>query len=136
MKREIVKKTIEAIGTAIKDAIEEQDDYEYEPGCQDADGSYPQEASISVDITFSNAEIYCGVSWRGCTGRIECSIYPSNNKHSLENIEKAVNEWLKKNLDTDALLDGILDSVEDAYEDEWTSHGFRDEADYINYRYG
>ena len=38
--------------------------------------------------------------------------------------------------DFDGMYDWIIDDVNNSYSDEWNDHGFRDEADYLHWRYG
>lgn len=66
---------------------------------------------------------------------IEILLYPSNDKHHLERLTDAVQKAVEELMDVDDLLESIKDKLREASEDEWTSHGFRDEADYNNYRY-
>lgn len=128
MKRdEIVKEIFDKV----EEALYEQDEFDFEQKFGGVD------ASISASIEYKNTTIQCIVSYHAHNKNwMEVIIEPDNEKHSLANLEKAVNDYFEKNFDMKALLNEMEDKVIKNEEDEWTSHGFRNEADYYHWRYG
>jgi hypothetical protein len=141
MKRDLL---IACLGDAIIERLYELDDnYTYEADCEF--GGF--EASCSCYcFTFEwgngECEAEATVTWPyGKEATLEVILYGGEGKvknayKDLSNLEKAVTEYVDENLDTGELLDAMLDDLREAYEDEWQSHGFRDERDYLTWRYG
>lgn len=122
---------IKEIFDKLEDALYEQDGFDFE---QKFDGV---DASISASIDYKKCAIQCIVSHHAHNKNwMEVIIEPDNEKRSLTNLEEAVNDYFEKNFDMKALLDEMEDKVIENEEDEWTSHGFRNEADYYHWRYG
>ena len=122
---------IKEIFDKLEDALYEQDEFDFEKKFCGVD------ASISASIEYKNTTIQCIVSYNPHNKDwMEVIIEPDNEKHSLTNLEEAVNDYFEKNFDMKALLDVMEDKVIENEEDEWTSHGFRNEADYYHWRYG
>lgn len=124
---------IKEIFDKLKDALYKQDEFDFEGDCEFGG----VDASISASIEYKNATIQCIVSHNAHNKDwMEVIIEPDNEKHSLANLEEAVNDYFEKNFDMKALLNEMEDKVIENEEDEWTSHGFRNEADYYHWRYG
>lgn len=122
---------IKEIFDKLEDALYEQDEFDFEQKFGGVD------ASISASIEYKNCNIQCIVSHNARNKNwMEVIIEPDNEKHSLVKLEEAVNDYFEKNFDMKALLDVMEDKVIENEEDEWTSHGFRNEADYYHWRYG
>ena len=130
MKREEI---IKEIFDKIEDALYEQDDFEIE-----RDGEFGGiDASINVTVDYKTCQVQCDISYNAHREDwLELIIYPNNDKHDLTNLEEAVNDYFAKHFDMRSLLDAMEEKVIEAEEDEWTSHGFRDEADYLRWRFG
>lgn len=124
---------IKEIFDKLEDALYEQDEFDIEKEVEFGG----VEASISASIEYKNCTIECTVSYHAHSKDwLEVIIYPDNEKHSFANLEEAVNDYFEKHFDMEALLDEMEDKVIENEEDEWTSHGFRNEADYYHWRYG
>ena len=54
----------------------------------------------------------------------------------LSNIEKAVQDYVSRELDCQHLLDAMIEKLRVCYEDEYQRNGFASEADYLSWRYG
>lgn len=136
-REEIVKE----IGDHIIDSLNEEKDYfiEYDEGYLDN-----AHVSISFYYQYGNAgcDVEASVFWSSHSKyTIECLLYGGEGKKekvykSLSCIEEAVNTYVSDNLDVDCLLDCIEEDYRDFCSDEWNDHGFRDEADYLHWRYG
>lgn len=63
---------------------------------------------------------------------IQCFICDKN----VPTFENALTEYVKSKIDIDTLSDIISDYCSTADYDEWNEHGFRDEQDYIHWKYG
>lgn len=137
-------KLIASLGEAIIEKLYELDDnYTYE-----ADGEFGGfEASCSAycfDFEYGSGhcEVEATVTWPyGKKASLEVLLYGSeghveNTYKDLSNLEEAVTGYLQEHLDTGELLDAMLDKMRGNEEDEWESHGFRDERDYLTWRYG
>lgn len=124
---------IKEIFDKLEDALREQDEFNFEQ-----DGEFGGiDAGISASIEYKNATIQCIVSHNAHNKDwMDVIIEPYNERHSLTNLEEAVNDYFEKNFNMKALLDVMEDKVIENEEDEWTSHGFRNEADYLHWRYG
>lgn len=83
--------------------------------------SDPCSRKCSGRFTFGN----CIVTFYATSQDKGIEIWNSNKDTYLDNIAR----WLEKNS-----LD--FDDIEVEDEDMWDSHGFRDESDYLNYKYG
>lgn len=53
-----------------------------------------------------------------------------------DSLQQAIVAYLRTNLSMNELLSSLLEQMRDNTYDEWDDHGFRDEADYNNWRYG
>lgn len=140
MKRDTL---IETISKAIEEELFELDDnYDYDCDCEF--GGF--EAScrtgcFEFEFGTGKCEIEATVTWPYHKApSIEVLIYGYEGKvenafKDLSNIEKAVQDYMDKHLDFQALLDAMTEDLSKANEDEWQSHGFRDAADYYHWRY-
>ncbi len=127
---EVVKKIADKVSEAL---FEAQGDYDVE-----MDEGEIESASVYADFNFGTCEVECDYYYgRGKDETyVEVMLYPAGENHSLERLELAVNEKVNEQFDFDKMFNGIEKSVQDSNEDEWQLHGFRDEADYLRYRYG
>lgn len=82
--------------------------------------SDPNDRKCSGKFTFDN----CIVSFYASSGEKDIEIWNPAKDTYLDNIA----QWVAKNS-----LD--FDDIEVENEDSWDSHGFRDSADYYNFRY-
>ena len=133
---------IKSIGEKLIDELFKLDnEYKYEA---DEYGFYSASYGVSIYYEYGNSgcDIECYVSWESRhTASIECLVYGGegvheNRFHKLDCIEKAIQGYVEKNLDTEELIEVIEDDIREANMDEWECHGFRDAADYYHYRYG
>lgn len=96
-----------------------------------------EEAEIEVDYyvtVYSN--IYhnnTGIYFRSDNNETTIEVFNDENPCRDYN---NVTDWLEEHLQRDDVLDELKRQIEYATEDEWEAHGFRDEADYLRYRYG
>ena len=102
-------------------------------------------ASINAQFGYEYGNGYCDVScyvsWKSkSSADVECSLDGCEGKKEkcykkLDRLNDAVQVYVDEHLDTDELLEVIEDDHREACADEWECHGFRNEADYINWRY-
>ena len=126
---------VKSIGDLVIDKLFNQDDFEIEND-PEFGGT---DASIGISFIYKGCNGECQVWYHAHSKtEVECLLYSNNERHenSLENLEQAVNDYIGKNLCTYELLDAMRDKARENDLDEWESHGFRDEADYIHWRYG
>lgn len=125
------ERIIKEIFDKVEEALYEQDEFDFEQKFGGVD------ASISASIEYKKCNIQCIVSHNAHNKDwIEVIIEPDNENHSLANLEESVNDYFEKHFDMKALLDEMENKAIENEEDEWTSHGFRNEADYYHWRYG
>lgn len=126
------RKEVSTMGERIIGKLFELDDYEYR---RDEEVFYV-EAYIAIALCYKSCEVECSVTWEGDEiGKIECLLYPHDKKKELVNLEDAVNDYLQEHLDTKALL-AAMEKMEDKDDmDIFQRNGFRDAADYYNWRY-
>ena len=132
---ERIKQTIEKVGNKVMDFLYDFDnnDYELDGGCCEPENGIYEAPSISIRgrVTIFGHEVTVGVDTRG-GGYIEVLF----EDDEYENLEEAVNGYVKHTLDLRDLHASAVDHYGSNYMDEWQAHGFRDEADYNRWRYG
>lgn len=127
------ERIIKEIFDKVKEALYEQDDFEIEK--DDEFGGI--DASINVSVNYKSCCVKCDVSYHAHNNNwLEVIIEHNNDKHDLSNLEEAANDYFEKHFDERSLLDAMEEKAIEACEDEWTSHGFRNAADYYHWRYG
>lgn len=127
------KKLIEDIANKLVKDFYKLDDYDIEGDEYGLD-------SISVTVTFDVGKCQVeGYYWYDRTRKermgLEVNLYPEN-KHELPLVNEALDSKMDELFDLDDYKDAVLEKARDDNEDEWESHGFRDEADYLHWRYG
>lgn len=113
-----IQKLIDDCHEAMVEAINEE--------CNDSGPEDATSASTSVITNDGKIDL-----WMDKSGNTEVAVYHDNDSENeclrlcvaieegLPDWEETVEQWIKDN----------------PYEDEWTLHGFRDEADYLRWRY-
>lgn len=112
-----------------------------------------------ADVEFGGFEAYCSAycfEFEWVNGRCDAEAtvtWPYNKEPSVEvlvygkkglggedkdlsNIEKAVQDYVSRELDCQHLLDAMIEKLRVCYEDEYQRNGFASEADYLSWRYG
>ena len=114
-----IQKLINECYEAMVDAINEE--------CNDNGSEDARSASCTVNTNDGYIDLLMDRS-----GNIEVIItHDNDNEGECPLLCKAIEDGLPDWSET------VQQWEEDnPYEDEWTSHGFRDEADYIHWRYG
>lgn len=129
-----MKKVIENIGKKVLDFIYdfENNEYDYEGGCYEPWNGISEKASVYMNIHFDyKGHEVTGSVYVGRDRYVEV-LFESDN---YENIETAVNEYVKKELNLDDWYSCAMDDMADSSMDEYQRNGFANEADYIRYRY-
>lgn len=129
-----MKKSIENIGKKVVEFLYdfENNDYELEGGYYEPDNGICEAASVSIygNLTIFGHEATVNVDTK-YNGYIE--VWFEDDEYF--NIEEAVNKYVENKLDLRDLYTSAIEHYEINYGDEYERNGFRDEADYIRYRY-
>lgn len=133
---------IKEIGDSLTDAINVLTDSFSQDYCEES-GSRSYECSATIKYECGGKEYVVGAwaEWPhfgapSLEVEISGGIGKAGRWKYYDSLQEAIVVYLYANISMPDLLGSLLEQLRDSEEDEWERHGFRDEADYVRWRYG
>ena len=123
---------IKHLASGLLEEVQKFDDVDAE-----YDEGYLLKATSRASFEEGNLHMDFRFSYEGHNDSMELEVCNLKNEHFYDRISDAVEARMLEEVHLCEIRNALDDNqCEAAMEDEWTSHGFRDAADYYHWRYG